>query len=210
MGPFAATDGHDVPWLIDEPVPRFAAVVDDVVVGGEDAVGEPVVAHELPDVFDRVQLGTFGRQSDDADIGRHIQLAGHVPTSLIHQDDRVSAGRDGERYLGQMQGHGFGIAEGQDQPCALAVIRADRAEDVGRFRPLVLWCRWTRPASGPTPRDLVLLTDARFVLEPYLYGRALREGCSDLCQLGGKAPFLKASMASSFWAWWRGRAVSLT
>ena len=162
------------------------------------------------DVLDRVQLGTFGRQRDDANVGRHIQLAGHVPTSLIHQHDRVSAGGDGERYLGQMQRHGFGIAEGQDQPCALAVFRADRAKDIGRFRPLILWCRWPRPAPGPAARDLVLLADPRFILEPYLYGRALREGCSDLCQLGSEAPFLKASMASSFWAGWRGRAVSLT
>ena len=122
----------------------------------------------------------------------------------------MSARGNAERYLGQMQRHGFGIAEGQDQPCALAMLGADRAEDIGRLRPLILRCRWPRSAPRPAPRDLVLLADAGFVLEPYLYGRALREGRSDLCQLGGKAPFLKASMASSFWAWWRGRAVSLT
>jgi len=56
MRPFAATDGHDVPRLIDELVPSLAAVVDDVVVGGEDAVGEPIVAHELPDILDRVEF----------------------------------------------------------------------------------------------------------------------------------------------------------
>ena len=199
-----------MPWLIDEPVPRFAAVVDDVVVGVEDPVGEPVVAYELPDVFDRVQFGTFGRQRDDADIGGDIELACHVPSGLIDQHDRVSARRDGERYFGQMQRHGFGITEGQDQSGTLALFWADRAKDVGRFRPLILGCRWPCPASGPAPRDLVLLADTSFVLEPNLYGRALREGCSDFCQLGGKAPFLKASIASSFWAWWRGRAVSLT
>src|SRR3546814_10402526 len=95
-------------------------------------------------------------------------------------------------------------SEGQYQPRALAVFRADRAEDIGRFRPLILWRRWPRPTSGPAPGALVLLADPRFVREPYLYARAPREGCSDLCQLGGKAPFLQASMASSFWAWWRG------
>src|SRR3546814_10163350 len=73
-----------------------------------------------------------------------------------------------------MQGHGFGIAEGQYQPRALAVFRADRAEDIGRFRPLILWRRWPRPTSGPAPGDLVLLADPRFVLEPYLYARAPR------------------------------------
>ena len=31
-----------------EAVPRVAAVIDDVVVGREDAVREPIIAHELP------------------------------------------------------------------------------------------------------------------------------------------------------------------
>ena len=121
-----------------------------------------------------------------------------MPAGLIHQHDRVSARRDGERYLGQVHGHGFGIAEGQDEPGGLALFRADRAEDVGRFRPLVFRRGWPGPSPRPAPRDLVLLADTGFVLEPYLYRRALREGCPDLCQLGGKAPLLKASMASPF------------
>jgi len=49
------------------------------------------------------------------------------------------------------------------------MFRADRAKDVGRFRPLVLGCRWPGPASRPAPRDLVLLDDTGFVLEPDLY-----------------------------------------
>lgn len=48
-----ASDCHDLPRLIGELVPGLPAVVDDVVVGDEDAVGEPVVAHELPDILDR-------------------------------------------------------------------------------------------------------------------------------------------------------------
>ena len=152
----------------------------------------------------------FGRERDDTDIAGHVQRAGHIPTGLIHQYDSVSARGDGERYFGQMDRHGFGVAEGQHQPRALAVLRTDRAEDIGRFGRLVFGCRGPRPASGPAPRDLVLLPDPRFVLEPYLYRHALRESSSDLCQLGGNAPFLKASKASSFWAWWRGRAVNLT
>jgi hypothetical protein len=138
MGPFAAADSHDVPWLIHELVPGLAAVVHDVVVGREDAVGEPVVAHELPDVFNRVQFGAFRRQSDDADVAGHDELSGRMPTSLIHQHDRVSAGCDHERDLGQMQGHRFGIAERQHQPRAFAVFRADCAKDIGRFCPLIL------------------------------------------------------------------------
>jgi hypothetical protein len=175
-------------------------MIDDVVVRCEDAVGQPVVAHELPDVFDRVEFRTFGGQRDDGDVAGHIEFASHVPASLIHQHHGVSAGGDGEGYLGKMQRHGLGIAERQNQTGTLAKLGADRAEDIGRFRPLVLRRRRPRAAPGPAPCDLVLLADARFILEPYLYGRALREGGSDRCQLGGKAPFLKASRACSFWA----------
>ena len=203
-------DGHNAPRLIYEFVPRLAAEVDDIVVGSEHPVGEPVVAHELPDILNRVEFRTFGRERDDADIAGNIQLVSHMPTGLIHQYNSVSARSDGERYFCQMERHGFGIAERQHQPRALAVLRADRAEDIDRFSSLIFGCRWPRPATGPAPRDLVLLPDPRFVLKPDLYRRALRERSSDLCQLGGKAPFLKASIASSFCAWWRGRAVSLT
>jgi len=108
------------------------------------------------DVFNRVEFGAFGRQRDDADVIGDDKLSGHVPPGLIHQHDRVGARGDGERYLGQVQRHGFGIAEWEDEPGALAVFRAYRAEDVGRFRPLVFRRRWPRPASGPPPRDLVL------------------------------------------------------
>jgi hypothetical protein len=36
--------------LIDEFVPGEATVLDYIVMGFEDAVGEPIVAHELPDI----------------------------------------------------------------------------------------------------------------------------------------------------------------
>ena len=50
MRPISKTDGHDGPRLIDEFVPSIATVVEYTVVGEEHAVGEPVVADELPDV----------------------------------------------------------------------------------------------------------------------------------------------------------------
>lgn len=123
-----------------------------------------------------------------------------MPSSLIHQHDRVGTRCDDERYLGEVQCHGLGVAEGQDETSALALFRADRAEDVCRFGPLVFGCRRPCPALCPAPRDLVFLADAGLVLKPDLSGRALREDSLDLCQLGSEAPFLKASMACSFWA----------
>src|SRR5258708_20489102 len=44
---------HDAPGLCDELVPSVAAMIDDVLAGCEHAVGEPVVAHELPGVHIR-------------------------------------------------------------------------------------------------------------------------------------------------------------
>jgi len=63
MCPLAQIDGHDAPRLIDEAVPGEAAVVDDVIVGFEDAIGQPVVTHELPYILDRAQLGAAWRQA---------------------------------------------------------------------------------------------------------------------------------------------------
>ena len=57
MRPLAQSDGHDSPGLIDELVPRQTAVVDEIVVRFEDAVRQPVVTQELPDVFDWIELG---------------------------------------------------------------------------------------------------------------------------------------------------------
>ena len=42
----AQSDGHDPPWLVDELVPCLAAVIDEIVVRFEDAVGEPVMPYK--------------------------------------------------------------------------------------------------------------------------------------------------------------------
>ena len=73
MRPLAQPDGHDFPGTVHECVPSIAAVVDDIVVGFEDAVREPVVAHILPDIFDRVELRAFRRQRDNGDVGGNEQ-----------------------------------------------------------------------------------------------------------------------------------------
>ena len=69
MRPITQADGHDRPGLIDELIPGVAALIDDVVVGPEDSVGKPVVADELPDVFDGVELGRFRWQWHEGDVG---------------------------------------------------------------------------------------------------------------------------------------------
>ena len=55
-------------------------MVIEVVVGGEEAVGKPVGAHELPDVLNRVEIGAFGCCGQDADVLWHDELAGRMPS----------------------------------------------------------------------------------------------------------------------------------
>src|SRR3954471_23889954 len=66
-----------MPGLVGELVPGCTAVVEEVVVGREDAVREPVLAHELPDVLDRVQLRALGRQCHEGDVWRDDQERCH-------------------------------------------------------------------------------------------------------------------------------------
>ena len=104
MRPLAQSEGHDPPWLLDEPVPGVTALVDDVVVGLEDTVREPVVAHELPDILDRVEFGTAWRQSGDGDVLRHDKLGRGMPACLIHEEQGVSARCHSLADLGKVQG----------------------------------------------------------------------------------------------------------
>ncbi len=131
-----------------------------------------------------------------------------MPSGLIEQEDGVSSRRDGLGDFCQMEGHRLGVAAGQDQAGTGAFGRADGPEDIGRACPLVVGRTGPCSAPGPPARDLVFLSEPRFVLEPNLYRLARRVTPRDFIQAGGEV-FLNAARASSFWAWWRGRADSL-
>jgi len=109
----------------------MAAVIDQIVVGREHQVGQPVVAHELPDVLHRVQFGAFGRKRHQGHVGWCLEAVRHVPSCLVENDDGMSAGADFARDLGEMQVHGLGVAGGQDQSSSFALLRADCPEDIG-------------------------------------------------------------------------------
>jgi hypothetical protein len=158
MRPASHSKGHDTLRLIDQLVPGVAAVIDDVRVGGEDAVGQPIIPHELRDVFLRVELGAFGRQGHDGDVLRQRQFRCHMPSSLIHQQHRMSARSDGLGNFREMQIRRRRIAEGQDETRGLALFWADRSKDVGRSRSLIMGrgrsrARSTRSAARASPRS---------------------------------------------------------
>lgn len=131
MCPAAQPDGHDAPRLIDETVRREAGVVEDIGIGFEDPVRQPVLAHELPDILDRVELGTFRRQQQQGDVGRHDERFGPKPFRLIEKQDGVRARRDGGGYLRQVQGHPLRVASWQHECGPLALSRADRPINIG-------------------------------------------------------------------------------
>ena len=144
-------------------------MVDDVVIGFKDAVGEPVVSHELPDVFCRVEFRAFGRQRQNGDVGGKVELVRHMPAGLIEQEHGVRAGGDVFGDFSQMQVHRIGVAFGQDERRALAVLGRDRAENICRRGALILGRGRPRAAFRSAPGELVLLADARLVGEPDFY-----------------------------------------
>ena len=137
MRPLAHAEGVYAPRPLDEGFPSIAAVIENVLVGCEDAVRQLVVAHELPDILLWVEFGAFCRQRDDGDVGGNLQRACKMPPRLIKEQGGVSAGRDVFGDFRQMQVHRLRVAARQDEAGALALLWADRAEDVGRSRALI-------------------------------------------------------------------------
>jgi|TARA_R110002049_G_scaffold12487_5_gene55835 hypothetical protein len=58
MDPFAVPDGYNAPRLIDELVPRLAAVVHDIVVGGIRSAAQLLGFRRVgPDLKARLEAG---------------------------------------------------------------------------------------------------------------------------------------------------------
>lgn len=62
---------------------------DDVVVALEDAIGEVVVAQELPDVLDRVEFRGARRQWQESDVVRNDERPGEMPARLVEDENGV-------------------------------------------------------------------------------------------------------------------------
>lgn len=195
MCPVPKTDGHDAPGLVGELVPGLAAVGEDVVVAAEDPVGEPVLAQELPDVLHRVQLGRTGRERQEGDVRGHLEAPRHVPAGLVEDQDGMCIRVDRGADLGEVSLHRVRVGEGHHQRRALSELRADRAEEVGPFRALVVRCSGPGAAPCPAAGDQVLLADTGFVLEPDLDPLAAGVALADRFHDRGEV-FLNSSMAS--------------
>ena len=121
-------------------------------------------------------------------------LRGDMPPGLIHEQNGVSAGLHGKGDLLEVQRHGLGVAVRVEETGRLAERGTNGAEDIGRGGSLILQGERSRAAFRPASRDLVLLTDAGFVLEPEF--KWLAAGRGDLRQ-EVRDFFLKAATAAS-------------
>src|SRR5438270_6073984 len=144
----------------------MAAVIDEVVVAGEHAVGEPVLTQELPNVLLCVELRTLRRQRNDADVGGHRELRGGVPTRLIQQQRRVTARRYFGGDGGELEAHRLGIAPWQDQPDGFSRSEEHTTEHQSQSNAVCRLRMEKSAASCPAASDLVLLAEASFVAEP--------------------------------------------
>jgi len=84
-----------------------------------------------------------------------------------------------------VRGHRRSVAPWQDEAGALALFGANRPEDVGVLRSLILGGCGPCPAARPAARQGVLLADAGLVLPPEFDGRARRQSRPDRAQFGG-------------------------
>lgn len=79
---------------IDTAVPMPAAVVDNDGVISEREGRQPIVAHELPEIFHDLDLWAFRPERQQGEAVRHGDIAGEVPAGPIKQQHEVVAGAD--------------------------------------------------------------------------------------------------------------------
>ena len=136
-------------------------MVENVLVGFEDPVGQPVVAHELPEVLSGIELGAFGRQCQQRDVGGNSVPRRHVPASLIEEQHGVAAGCHFGKDFGKVQVDRLDVAGWQDKCGTLSIVRANGAEDVSGCYPLIFWRSLPRLAHDdealPKACDIPLL-----------------------------------------------------
>ena len=99
-----------------------------------------------------------------------------MPAGAIEQQNGMRAFFDMARDFVEMELHHFCVGVGERQRRALALGRADCAEEIGVLVALVGGLTRTGSAPRPLPNEAVLLADARFVLEPDFDRRFRRKG----------------------------------
>jgi hypothetical protein len=134
------------------------------------------------------------------------ELGGGVPSGAVEQQDGVRSLGDVAGDFLEMELHRLGVGEGQRERRPDASGGTNSAEEIGALIALVGRLAGPRSSLGPLPHEAVLLSNARFILEPDLDRRRRRQAVEMNAQRAREV-FLNASMIRASWAGWRGRAL---
>jgi hypothetical protein len=147
-------------------VPCVAGLINDIVVVVEDGDRAFVAAQILPDVFNRIEFRSVGRQTHKGDVFGDRERGSNVIAGAIEDESGVAACRHFAADSSEMQRHGFGVRRRHDQACCDATLRTGGAEQVGPGVALVV--RRAGPGStlGPDAGQRALLADPGLILEP--------------------------------------------
>jgi hypothetical protein len=203
VSPISEADGFDLVRQVEKAVP---GVFEDGLIVFEDAIGQPVLAQELPDILHRVQFRRACRQQDRHDVAGNPETAGGVPSGPIEQEHRASAMCDLARDDIEMGLHGLGVGGGHDESGARVPRGTDGTEQEGAVVALVFGLARPRSFARPQAREAVLLADPRLVLEPDLDRRIPAQVASVGGERGGEV-FMNASTTPRSWAGCRDPAL---
>src|SRR5262245_50996534 len=73
-------------------------------------IRQPVLPHELPDIFLAVEFGCAWRQLQERDVAWNLEGLGAMPAGLIEEENSVSARSDFGCDLIEVKLHSFGVA----------------------------------------------------------------------------------------------------
>src|ERR1700692_3307148 len=206
--PCSGGDRGNAVWILLKEVQCATGFIDDVVVVVEDGDGEFVAAQIFPDVFDRIEFGSVGWQTDKGDVFGDRERGSNVIAGAIENESGVTTCRHLAADSSEMQRHVLGVGGRHDQACCDATLRTGRAKQVGPVVALVVRRAGPRSTFGPDAGQRALLADPGLILEPdfdwLAFGAAgdLRRDCR------GEV-FLNVSRASSSAFGWRGLTDSL-
>jgi hypothetical protein len=165
---------------------------------------EETLAPVEPNALDGVELGAVGRQVERRDRRRPGQPMGDVPAGAVHDQHGMAVRRQvGGEFIKQRL-HRRDARLGHDQRHASVALRADGAEDPGRFVAHVPEPARADAALLPDAAGAADLADPRLVMEPQLDRPAMRLFGGDPLQLLGER-YLKRSRATGSALGWLGR-----
>jgi hypothetical protein len=166
------SERSDPAWLCEHGVPGVLASLEDILIGGKQAVAEEVVFKVLPGFFGRVAFGSIGRNREQGNIGGKAQRLGAVPAGAIGNDGGMDLGGELSADCIEMQLHHGGVGAGQNQTHGAATLGAKGAEDIGIVIARIDRHRRARAFGSPAVGAATFLADAGFILTPQLNGLA--------------------------------------